>query len=403
MEKYFQQYIKIIRGKKMIYIISPFESKIEARGTRNIELSNLLVKNGYEVTFITSNFSHQIKSNYSTNDMYKKLTDEKYTSKILDVPPYFSNLSLKRMITHIVFAYKMYKYLYKNIKYGDTVLTSSIPPELTLSIYLLKKKKNFNSIVDVRDIWPDAFPLKNNVIGKLFSFYCNFIYKMTLKSFDKIVYVAYSFDYWISKYTTNEEKVMISLGYDLERWKNIEYKSKSKEINLIYIGNLSYQFDISLIVDFVNRNSNYKFHIIGDGDTFNDIVNKSTTSKNMFYGRCSPDKVVEIASKADIAILPIKEDSTAYMPNKLFDYLGASIPILSLGMNDSSKFIENNDIGWIVKYDIDDITNLLLSISSKDINLKYENVSRIREDYSKDFIYKTFLDVIKSFENGESK
>jgi len=387
----------------MIYIVSPFESKIEARGTRNIELSNLLVSNGHDVTFVTSNFSHQFKKNYSTKEMHDRLDDESYKTIILDVPPYFSNLSLKRMITHFSFSYQLYKFLKTNIKTNDIVISSSIPPELTLTIYILKKKKQFNVILDVRDIWPDAFPLKNNLIGKLFSFYCNSIYKLTLKKFDKIIYVAYSFDNWINKYTNNLEKVFIPLGFDLERWKNMNINQQNNEINLVYIGNISYQFDIRLIVDFVNNNENYKFHIVGDGDTFEEVKNISKTKRNIFYGRCSPEKVVEIINSKDIAILPIGEKSTAHMPNKLFDYLGAGLPILSLGNNDSSLFVKNNNIGWTASFDSSNIEKVITTISSENRIEKQNNIFKIREKYSKKSLYNSFLDVIDTLHRKGNK
>lgn len=384
----------------MIYIISPFESKIEARGTRNIELSNLLISNEYDVTFITSDFSHQFKKNYSIHEMNEKLDNEKYKTVILQVAPYFTNLSIKRMKTHISFAYQLYKFLNKNMKDGDTLITSSIPPELTLAVYLLKRKQNITTILDVRDIWPDAFPLKNNLVGILFSFYCNTIYKLTLRSFDKISYVAHSFDSWVSKYTTNNSKVFIPLGYDADRWNSIKYEQTSNKIKLVYIGNISYQFDIRLIVDFVNKNEKFEFHIIGDGDTFKELKNISETERNIFYGRCKPEKVVELVKLKDIAILPISENSTAHMPNKLFDYLGAGIPILSLGQNDSSLFIEENNIGWVSSFDLENIKTTLNSISEEDMLKKHQNIIEIRSEYSKKFLYNKFLNILNNEEKN---
>jgi glycosyltransferase involved in cell wall biosynthesis len=384
----------------MIYIISPFESKIEARGTRNIELSNLLISNKYDVTFITSDFSHQFKKNYLIQDMKEKLDTEIYKTVIFAVAPYFTNLSIKRMKTHISFAYQLYNFLDVNIKDGDTVITSSIPPELTLAVYLLKRRRNITTILDVRDIWPDAFPLKNNFAGILFSFYCNTIYKLTLRSFDKISYVANSFNDWISKYTSNNIKVFIPLGYDADRWKNIEYKPVTNKIKLVYIGNISYQFDIRLIVDFVNKNEKYEFHIIGDGETLNELKDLSKTDRNIFYGRCAPEKVVELVKSKDIAILPISENSTAYMPNKLFDYLGAGIPILSLGENDSSIFVKENNIGWTCSFNLEDIKNTLYSISIEDMLQKHNNILKIRSQYSKEALYNKFLKILNTKEKN---
>lgn len=389
------------RRKKMIYIISPFESKFLARGTRSVTLANMLVEAGYKVTFITSNFNHEHKKNYSNNEMMQAFQDEKYTTNIISVPAYKKNLSFQRVWTHWVFAFKLYFMLKNRISDGDIIVTMLSFPELTVVDKILKSNFNIISIIDVWDIWPDAFPFKKSITAKLFTIYCNKIYNLTLNKYDHIVYVSPSFLSWVKRYTNNMNYSFIPLGYDVQRWDSFENKHVMSKINLVYVGYLSYQFDIRLIIESVNKNDSLIFHIIGDGEIINELKNLSTTERNIFYGKCKSDRVVEILEQTDIAILPISKDSTAYMPNKLFDYIGGGLPILSMGTNDSSKLILEYNCGWVVDYDLDKVLTLFDTLTKEEIAVKAQNMKIIRNKYSKENLYNEFLNIINIYTNKE--
>ena len=49
----------------------------------------------------------------------------------------------------------------------------------------------------------------------------------------------------------------------------------------------------------------------------------------------------------DIGVLPMISSS---IPNKIFDYIAAYLPILVLGNSDSALFVKDQSIGWNVGY-----------------------------------------------------
>ncbi|QOQ69297.1 glycosyltransferase family 4 protein [Photobacterium damselae] len=370
----------------MIYIISPFENDFESRGTRNLSLYKRLIGNGESVKFITSNFSHQNKNKVSHDDFSKDIN-----YKIIDVIPYNRNLSVKRFLTHIDFSIKLYLYLYKVIQNGDKIIVSSIPPEMIFVLTLLKGNKDIEITLDVRDIWPDALPL-GGLKKKLFKLYCNFFYSRCDSHVDNITYVAESFKYkWINKYCPSHNGFFLPLGYDDLRWGRDSSKKNRNNLKFVYIGYLQSQFPLKEIIESVNDKDGFELHIIGDGE--NKRKYEEISSKNIiFHGNQPLDKAAELVSNSDVGILPIS--GNAQMPNKLFDYLGAALPILSIGDTDSSRFVIDNNIGWTSGFNVAELESIIADIKDN-IEEKEFNVKSIRSKYSKEKLYDKFVNILK--------
>lgn len=375
----------------MIYIISPFENHIEARGTRNLVLYSLLSKYD-KCKLITSNFSHKKKNSIPLS----KFKNSDFIYKVIKVPKYKRNLSLSRFFTHYIFAIKIFIYLIFKLKKNDKIIISSIPPEVYFSIVLLTKIKKSYLHLDVRDIWPNAFP-GENITKKIFSKYCGFFYKKKRIIFNSVSYVSPSFDdNWIYKYVNTQRKALVPLGYDDERWdkplivnKSItEYKKLTK---LIYIGYLQSQFPLEEVIQSISKNKNIEFHIVGDGEKI-DKYKSLADSNIIFHGQKNLKDATEIVASCDIGVLPIL--GSAQMPNKFFDYIGATLPILCIGKSDSSLVVKQYNIGWVCDFNNEEIENTLINIP-KEIKEKKDNVKTIRYNYSKSYIYDLFLKLME--------
>ncbi|MFH4358372.1 glycosyltransferase family 4 protein [Vibrio diabolicus] len=380
----------------MIYIVSPFENHIESRGTRNLSLYKELISLD-NCKIITTNFSHQNKKKVEASSFSNSF----YDYVVFNVPVYKSNLSLIRFFTHQVFALKLFFHLMFNVKDGDSIILSSIPPESVFACCLVKKlKKKIRLVLDVRDIWPDALPL-GGMIKKLFSTYCYFLYILNKSTIDEVTYVSPAFkNKWINRYVGKDKGVFVPLGFDDERWnKAKEWLSnhsypllgKNNKINLIYIGYLQSQFPLDVIIASVSQCDNFQLHIVGDGDMREKY--ESNNPKNVFfYGNLPLYESSLVVSSCDIGVLPIL--GNAQMPNKLFDYLGASLPTLVIGENDSSKFVEENNIGWCSKFDESEVNRFLLALDSNEIMTKRKSVFSIRSNFSKEKQYNKFVKLV---------
>lgn len=368
----------------MIHIISPYESKLEGRGTRNIFIAEML-QSYSEVCFVTTNFSHQRKTLFCPKYLIE--INEKYKVKIIESPIYKKNISLQRMYVHWIIAFRIFGYLFSSCEKGDAVYVSSIPPEILFLVSFLRYKE-IKIILDVRDLWPEALPSKTIFIKYLFNLYCKFLYFFTGKV-DKIFYTAPSFLKMLNRYKSlDESPLFVPLGYDENRWVNAEKKLNGLDSNLIkfvYVGSLETQCPLFDFLNATHSMANVLVDIIGDGDKLDEY--KKIAGPNVkFHGRVSPDNVQLLISKSDFGVLPFI--GKAAMPNKVFDYIGAYLPIFSIGNSDVSSFVDGNQIGCVADFDEINIRNLINSQESDKYRTYIENLIVLRPKFSKTYIYK---------------
>jgi len=124
--------------------------------------------------------------------------------------------------------------------------------------------------------------------------------------------------------------------------------------NIIYQGSLNKDRGISLMIDamvYVNAN----LFLLGAGDLEWDLrknVSQKGLSKKIFFvGRLPFQKLKNITKKFDLGLSFEEDTCLAYrfsLPNKIFDYVHAGIPVLASDLPDISRFIIENNIGEVL-------------------------------------------------------
>jgi glycosyltransferase involved in cell wall biosynthesis len=129
-----------------------------------------------------------------------------------------------------------------------------------------------------------------------------------------------------------------------------------------------------MAMEFVN---NAVLFIIGGGDvipTLKYLAEKlELTEKVKFIPKQTPDMLYNYTCQADLGITLDKDTNINYrfsLPNKLFDYIHAGVPILASGLVEIQKIIEQYNIGDIIK------SHHPLDISSK-INEIFKNGEKL--------------------------
>ena len=374
-----------------LFLVSPFENHLEARGTRNLHIASSYSQND-KCEFITSNFSHGHKRKFKNEEF---TSDNRFSYKVLKVPGYQNNVSLSRMVTHWIFCVKLFLYLVIKARNGDKVFISSIPPELVLVAVIVNLFRGTKIYLDVRDLWPDAFE-GTGKLPSVLKLYFN-LFKLLFYRFDCIFYAIPSFDKKLSKFTQNN-LVFVPLGFDANRWK-IRHVARThyKKRKIVYIGYLSNIIDLSNVILVVDNSSKTDLHIIGNGTSYFDLRTEYGHKPSIsFHGYLSPVMASQELAKMDFGVIPYF--GQAALPNKFFDYLGSGLPIISFGKSDITKMILDHDIGYVFKNESD--PNFLEFIAGVDNELDYSqlrsNVIKLRDQYSKDVLYKKIMEVMNN-------
>lgn len=291
------------------------------------------------VEIVTSDFSHDLKRK-------KDQIEESWPFTITFMPEagYKKNISVKRFFSHYVWGKNVRNYLNRRKK--PDVIYCAIP-SLTAAAEASKycKKNGVRFIIDIQDLWPEAFrmvfniPVLSNVLFYPFMKIANSIYKGA----DEICGVSQSYvDRALSVNRKCEKGHVVFLGTKLrtfdENAKTVQpmMKKPKGETWIGYCGSLAASYDIPCIISAIKKVDDYnqntlKFIVMGDGDRASEF--KSCAIEHgvdvVFLGRLPYDQMCAQLVQCDIVVNPIVKGSAASIINKHGDYAASGKPVIN--------------------------------------------------------------------------
>lgn len=353
-----------------------FISSTNHYNVRTGKFVNDYVKKGYDVIYVTSDFDHMTKKRYCFNE-YKN-------SKQLHVISYKKNLSISRILSHLMFSYKTF---YMLLACKPELVYVEVPNNsLVKSSAKYKKINNAEIIVDVFDMWPESMPVKtkNMIVNWGFDIWRNFRNK-NLKFADQIWIEC---DYY--RELLSAQKINLPMETKYLKLKNaetsIEMKVSEEEIDLCYLGSINNIIDISLIEKIVSefaKNKRTRIHIIGDGerkDEFLEIL-KQNSIEIIDHGKVYEiDKLQEIFNQCWFGVNVLREDLAIGITMKSISYFRGGLPIINTVEGDTSRFVEECNIGINVdRHDVESCVSRILNITKDDLACMKNNTRNLFE------------------------
>lgn len=320
-----------------IVIISEFcEDFSKTDNDRFLYLAKMLSGDN-NVEIITSSFRHTTKKHRR-----KPLTEWPFKITFVEEPGYPKNVCLKRFQSHHKWGKNVENYL-KSRKKPDVVYCAV--PSLTGPNLVAKfcEKNNIRFVIDVQDLWPEAFqmiiniPVISSIAFLPFKYVANSIYKRA----DAVCGVS---DTYVDRALAVNKKcnngTSVYLGTDLglfdcytSETHPFAYNKSTSEIWIGYCGTLGSSYDITVVIDALATIDDFriKFLVMGDGpkiDEFKaDASNKDVNA--LFLGRLPYDEMCKMLYACDIAVNPITHGAAQSIINKHADYVGAGLPIIN--------------------------------------------------------------------------
>lgn len=400
---------------KKVWIIAPF-TEIDTVGARDRfqYLANRLNNEKVEVVLFTSDFNHMKKKHVDSqiSESYS------YEVKLVHEPGYKKNVSIKRALSHIKFAYNIKKIIKKIEK---PYVIYSAYPTMSASYVAGKyaKKNNIPFILDVQDIWPesvssamDTAKLWLKLLMWPFTKLANKIYKMA----DSVIGVSETYVQRANvKGTKCKEFIPVYIGAELEKFDDTYYEGeevykKEQDIWITYIGTLSHSYDIDTAIKAfaqLEKHRNIKLNILGSGPDEEKLI-KLAKELNVydvnvyFYGYIKYEKMVSILKKSDIGLNAIKGSAKQTITNKLSDYVSARLPILnSCQEKEVLDLMINKELGNNYNPgDVDSLKDSILNmINNRNEMEKYSRNSRLFAEkfFDRKESYKVIINEIKKF------
>lgn len=326
---------------KDIVIIANFVSSLQGTDNDRIPyLANMLSKDN-SVELVASTYCHEDKVRRT------KISDFPFKVTLLEEPGYKKNICLKRFWSHYIWGRNVLKYI-KSRKKPDVVYCTI--PSLTAASLVSEycKKNGIRFVIDVQDLWPEAFQMVLNVpvISKiLFSpFKC--LANKAYKNADEIIAVSQTYvNRAVSVNIKGAKGCPVFLGTNLDTFDECVKKNlaemerkypKNNEIWIGYCGTLGKSYDLPTVFDALELLRTQiqvvpKIIVMGDGPNRADFESYAA-SKNvdvLFTGKIPYGKMCALLSLCDISVNPIIGTSVASIINKHADYAAAGIPVIN--------------------------------------------------------------------------
>ncbi len=379
---------------KLLYLHEYFTFPEANGGTRSYDLAKEFVKNGIDVTFITTNYS--IKT--ETSQLWTYIEREGIKFWVLNCE-YSHMMSISQRIkSFLKFSHYASKKAFEID--ADVVLGTSTP--LTIAIPSIRKKKRSKIpfVFEIRDVWPEG-PIQQGYVKNKFLIW-------VLRKIEKYIYNRA--DYLVPLSTGMKADILTRVDVknmevipnisEIDRFEHyencdIDFDFTGKKV-VLYAGTLGPVNDIMYVAKLAQRTILLApwlcYLIIGNGKQKDEIMkyckDNGILNKNIFF--LDPIRKKDLPSVYSKVTMgssfvwdyKIKWDNSA---NKFFDTLAAGRPVLINYQGWQAEVIRENQCGFVLPYrPSDDDVKAFVDYMSNDAMLEQhgKNAKVKAVDYS---------------------
>jgi glycosyltransferase involved in cell wall biosynthesis len=308
-------------------------------GTRHFEMARELVRLGWRVTIVASDFHLHGRSYMRREDSRDRAP---HTDVLDDVrfvwlwaAPYRRN-DTRRALNWTTFGRSLSRWL-RSADSPDLIIGSTPHLFAALASWRAARRLGVPFLLEVRDLWPESLIVGGRARGPAYralSGMAHLLYRVA----DRIIVLTRGVGDYLTTFGVSPERIIFAPnGVDVAAYAAPE-RTISEEIRLVYAGahgpanGLEAVLDAADLLRHVPRLS---FHLIGDGPSKAQLVADAHARAlpNVHFGEPIPKRDMPAFLQSCHAGLMILKDvplfSFGVSPNKLFDYWGAALPVVN--------------------------------------------------------------------------
>ena len=321
----------------------------ETRGyTRFRFLSELLVREGFDVTLFTSSFQHWDKAQRATDDA--RWRNLPYKVAFIPEPGYKKNLDLGRILSHRKAA-KNLRRMFADRFAADArafdLIYAEIPPnDVARTCAEAARAHGIPFVVDVNDLWPEAMrmvvdvPVLSDIAFHPFARDARCVYRLCSAC------VGTSDEYAARPLADRDEEcphITVYVGNELSAF-DAGVRSHAGSICkpegefwVTYAGTLGASYDLETLVrasvEAARAVSGLRVKILGDGPDREKLaaLAESLRAPVDFLGYTPYDQMAAWLSKSDVTVNSLVHGAAQSIVTKIGDYLAAGIPMINTG------------------------------------------------------------------------
>ncbi len=330
------------------------------RGGRHYNFAKHLVSRGYDVTIFCADTLFGLKvPQCAHHDLLSTKISEGIRFVFIRTTPYTGN-GLRRIINMFSFyrnVKKAAKKFKERIEVPDIIVASSVHPLTLIAGQKTAQKMNIPCICEIRDLWPES--IIDYGFLRRGSFLAKYLYRRERNIYEKadqlIFTVEGAFQYILDKGWDLKSGGQIDLkdvhyinnGVDLVEFDKNASKHKGyhselflhEGLNFIYTGAIRSANNLELIIrpfdNAVRDGLRARLIIVGSGDQLEYLKGKYSSKEQrvIFTGRLEKEYMPALLAQSDVCVLcstQVPLNRYGISQNKLFEYMAAGKPILSL-------------------------------------------------------------------------
>ncbi|WP_422080648.1 glycosyltransferase family 4 protein [Ulvibacterium sp.] len=393
---------------KILYIHQYFLTPKDTAGTRSYWICQELIKDGHQVTMLTT--SSKIDSKI------KRVKVDGIEVIYLKVPYSQYMGVLKRLKSFVSFMLKSARLALRE-KDVDLVIATSTPLTIGFPALVTKKLKGTPFLFEVRDLWPEVpiqmGALKNKIVIRLATWFEKTIYKNARY----IVALSPGMMEGVLKRGIAETKVsmipnMSKVDVFWSREKDLGLADrlglKRDSFKIVYFGAMGLANGMDYIIDAINHikeQEDIEFVFMGGGATepvLKQKCEKLDIKNAHFLGGFPLKELSAIVNLCDVCLITFADIPilATNSPNKLFDSLSAGKPVIVNSPGWTKDLVEQGECGVFVdpKNPVDLANKIMFLKDNPGKCKKYGlNARKLAETkYDKSILCREFADIVDS-------
>jgi len=170
----------------------------------------------------------------------------------------------------------------------------------------------------------------------------------------------------------------------------------------LYQGGLKSGRGIELLVEAFKQSRREDCVIVFMGfGPLEQFIQEQQCSAIFFYPAVSPSILLNYTASADYGVSFIEDTCLSYrycLPNKMFEYLMAGLPVLTSNLREMKQLVETHNLGVVADDNtVEGFVNALSASLEMDYQQVRSNVEKVKKEFCWEEQEKVLLDVYKSF------
>ncbi len=343
---------------------------------------------GYETAYITSNFDHTAK---------REFTCRVEGCVQLPARPYRKNLSVARILSHREFARDVFRYI-EGLPQQPDVLVVQLPPNF-LAHYAAKYKKchpGVKLIFEIFDLWPETFPggLVKKLLVPAFWVWA----AIRDRNLNKADFVVTECELFRQKLGLRENSQAVWLCAEPLTLEKPAPVLREDALELCYLGAINNVISIPDICGLLRELTPRRkviLHIIGKGERQQEFVDeaKAAGAEVIFHGAIYDEaQKLAIMNRCYFGLNIMRSSVCVGLTMKSVDYFRFGLPIINNIPGDTKQLVQERGVG--VQLEEGCAEKLLAMTNEKCLVLRQNVETLFRTAFEKSRVLEQYTDVL---------